>query len=224
MSRWRTLARRSCFETPESKEGGIVELARALRAGQVETLVILGGNPAYTAPADLDWAAAQRKARSIVRLGYYEDETTPHCDWHLPAAHYLESWGYGLSSDGTLVPIQPLIAPLFGALTELEVLARIGGANVMDSYSIVRQTFATLTQAGDFETLWKKFLHDGFLAKSAANPVTAPLNEAAVSEARSAAKLSLPSKENLEVVFHRDYSVDDGRYNNNGWLQEIGRR
>ena len=221
MSRWRTLARRSCFETPESKEGGIVELARALRAGQVETLVILGGNPAYTAPADLDWAAAQRKARSIVRLGYYEDETTPHCDWHLPAAHYLESWGDGLSSDGTLVPIQPLIAPLFGGLTELEVLARIGGANVMDSYSIVRQTFATLTQAGDFETLWKKFLHDGFLAKSAANPVTAPLNEAAVSEARSAAKLSLPSKENLEVVFHRDYSVDDGRYNNNGWLQEL---
>ena len=93
----------------------------------METLVILGGNPVYTAPADLDWAETQRKAKTVVRLGYYEDETCPLCDWHLPLAHYLESWGDARTSDGTLVPIQPLIAPLFGGLTELEVLARIGG-------------------------------------------------------------------------------------------------
>ncbi len=70
----------------------------------------------------------QRKAKTVVRLGYYhEDETSPHCDWHLPAAHYLESWGDARTGDGTLVPIQPLIAPLFGGVTELEVLARIAG-------------------------------------------------------------------------------------------------
>src|SRR3989442_1177533 len=80
-------------DPPQEKEGSIAELAKALDAGQVETLVILGGNPVYNAPADLDWAKAQRKAKMVVRLAYYEDESFKDCDWHLPAAHYLESWG-----------------------------------------------------------------------------------------------------------------------------------
>src|SRR6266699_5389076 len=78
-------------ELPESKEGAIAELAQALNASQVETLVILGGNPAYNAPADLNWAATQRKAKTVVRLGDYEDETAAGCDWHFPLANYLES-------------------------------------------------------------------------------------------------------------------------------------
>ncbi len=208
-------------EVPESKEGGIVELAQALKAGQVDTLVILGGNPVYTAPADLDWAQTQGKAKTVVRLGYYEDETSAHCTWHLPAAHYLESWGDAQTSDGTLVPIQPLIAPLFGGLTELEVLARVAGSKVTDPYGIVRETFASLTQGGDFEGTWKKFLHDGFLANSAAQPAEVKLNAGAVAQSVAALKISTPSKDKLEVIFHRDYSVDDGRYNNNGWLQEL---
>src|SRR4029077_882064 len=80
-------------EAPGVKEGTIVELAQALNAGQINTLVILGGNPVYNAPADLNWSATQRKAKNIVRLGYFEDETFEKCDWHLPLAHYLESWG-----------------------------------------------------------------------------------------------------------------------------------
>ena len=208
-------------EVPEFKEGTILELARALKAGQVETLVVLGGNPVYNAPADLKWVAAQRQAKTIVRLGYYEDETFPHCDWHLPAAHYLESWGDALTSDGTLVPIQPLIAPLFGGLTELEVLARIGGLSPASPYEIVRETFAGIIGGGDSEAAWRKFLHDGFLANSAAKPVDVKLDAAAVSLAVSGAKVSSPTRERLEVVFHRDYSLDDGRYNNNGWLQEM---
>jgi molybdopterin-containing oxidoreductase family iron-sulfur binding subunit len=208
-------------EAPDSKESSLAELAQALNAGQIETLVILGPNPAYTAPADLDWSKTQRKAKMVVRLGYYEDETFPLCDWHLPAAHYLESWGDALTSDGTLVPIQPLIAPLFGGLTELEILARLGGFGVTDPYSIVRETFAGVVSGGDLEASWRKFLHDGFLANSAAKSAEVKLNEGAVSQALGPIKIAAPAKDRLEVVFHRDYSLDDGRYNNNGWLQEL---
>jgi molybdopterin-containing oxidoreductase family iron-sulfur binding subunit len=208
-------------DAPQEKEGTISELAQALNGGQVETLVILGGNPVYNAPADLDWGKTQRKAKMVVRLGYYEDETFPQCDWHLPAAHYLESWGDAQTSDGTLVPIQPLIAPLFGGLTELEVLARIAGEKTASPYEIVRETFSGFVSGGDAEAAWKKFLHDGFLANSAAKPIEVKLADAAVAQAAASLKAAVPAKGNLEVVFHRDYSLDDGRYNNNGWLQEL---
>ncbi len=206
---------------PDFKQGRLPDLAQALDAGQVETLVVLGGNPAYTAPADLDWPKLQRKARTVVRLGYYEDETFPLCTWHIPAAHYLESWGDARSVDGTLVPVQPLIAPLFGGWTELELLARIAGLPSADPYSIVRETFAVAVGASNAEAAWRKFLHDGFLAGSAPKSLEVKLNEAAVIAALGKMGASAPDKTNLEVVFHRDYSLDDGRYNNNGWLQEL---
>ena len=208
-------------KVPDSHEEGLVELAQALNGGSVQTLIILAANPGYTAPVELNWSATQRKAKRVVRLGYYEDETAGGCDWHIPAAHYLESWGDALTADGTLVPIQPLIAPLFGGLTELEVLARLAGWSKTDAYSIVRETFAKYVSADRFEAAWRKFLHDGFLADSAAQPVPVNLNEGAVSQAVASLKVAVPSKDNLEVVFFRDYKVDDGRYNNNGWLQEL---
>ncbi|HVY71742.1 MAG TPA: TAT-variant-translocated molybdopterin oxidoreductase, partial [Verrucomicrobiae bacterium] len=201
-------------------EGSIADLAQALNGGSVDTLVILGGNPVYNAPADLNWAATQRKAKTVVRLGYYEDESAQGVDWHLPLAHFLESWGDARTADGTLVPVQPLIEPLFGGITELEVLARIGGLPKTSAYEIVRETFKDF--GGDVEDNWEKFLHDGYLANSAASPVAVTFNGGAAAGAISAAKASpVASTSSLEVVFHRDYSVDDGRYNNNGWLQEL---
>ena len=209
---------------PNSGEGSIVELATALNAGLVETLVILGGNPAYNAPADVNWASAQAKAKSVVRLGYYEDETFEvtkrATDWHLPLAHFLESWGDAFTSDGTLVPVQPLISPLFGAWTEIEVLARIAGESVVKAHDLVRATFAGYAM-GDFETEWKNFLFQGFLKNSAAKPISFSLNRAAIAKGVAEAKIVPASKEKLEVILHADYSVDDGRYNNNGWLQEM---
>ena len=202
--------------------GTITQLAQLLNAGQVGTLVILGGNPVYNAPAELDWAATQRKAKSIIRLGYFEDETFAVSQVHLPLAHFLESWGDTRTRDGTLVPVQPLIQPLFGGMTELEVLARIGGLDVYRPYEIVRETFKGITGADHFEQNWKKFLHDGFWAGSAARTVDvqfAPERLAAALHTATAA--AAPSKENLEVVFQRDYKMDDGRWNNNGWLQEL---
>ena len=203
----------------ESSAGSIAELAAALNAGQVETLAILGGNPVYSAPGDLNWAATQRKAKTVVRLGLHDDETSVVADWHFPQAHYLESWGDALTSDGTLVPLQPLIAPLFGGLTELEFLARLAGFNVTKPYEIVRETFAGYSKGG--EEAWKKFLHDGFLPGTAAKATDAKVNAEAVNTAVAAAKINPAGKGNLEIVLHRDYSVDDGRYANNGWLQEL---
>ncbi len=214
-------------QTPAFKEGSLADLAAALNAGQVQTLVILGGNPAYNAPSDLNWPQAQAKAKTVVRLAYQEDETswnpTTHADtqWDLPATHYLESWGDARVADGTLVPIQPLIEPLFGGITDLELLSIIGGLTPTDPYKIVRQTFAEI--GGKSENDWRKFLHDGFLADSAATPATVQHDPAELTRALGQLKApgAAPTKERLEVVLFRDAKVDDGRYNNNGWLQEL---
>ncbi|HZQ47173.1 MAG TPA: 4Fe-4S dicluster domain-containing protein, partial [Verrucomicrobiae bacterium] len=210
-------------EPKKNKTRPITELAEALNSNVVDTLIVLGGNPAYNAPADLNWALAQAKAgKRIIRLGYYEDESFPQKGWNLPLAHFLESWGDARTSDGTLVPVQPLIEPLFGGLTEIEVLARIAGCDKTSPYDIVRETFRSIGGGSDDD--WKKFLHDGFLANSAAKPVDAKLNDSAVAAALVSADLSpaaVPGKNSLEVVFHRDYKMDDGRFNNNGWMQEL---
>ncbi|HEX7469231.1 MAG TPA: TAT-variant-translocated molybdopterin oxidoreductase [Verrucomicrobiae bacterium] len=203
---------------PEQSEGLLGDLAKSLNAGEVETLVVLGGNPAYNAPVDLNWAATQRKAKTVVRLASYEDETFAATDWSFPAAHYLESWGDARTGDGTIVPIQPLIAPLFGGLSELEVLARIAGDSATSPYEIVRATLSEMLNGGGGEEAWKKFLFDGFLAGSAARPVSVIYKDTGWP---ATALQDVPSSDKLEVIFHRDYSVDDGRYNNNGWLQEL---
>jgi len=206
-------------DAPPPVGGSISNLAQALNASQVTTLVILGGNPAYNAPVDLNWAQAQAKAGTIVRLGYYEDESFPTKGWHFPMAHFLESWGDARTADGALVPIQPLIEPLFGGIGELEVLARIGRLEKTNPYEIVRETFRGT--AGEGENVWRKFLHDGYLAGSAAKPVSGQLDSSAVTRTLQAVSVpAAPGRDRLEVVFHRSYSLDDGRFNNNGWLQE----
>ena len=205
---------------PEPTEGSLADLVRALDAGEVDTLAILGANPVYTSPADLELPKALRKAKSVIRLGAYEDETTALCDLHLPMAHYLESWGDARTADGTLVPIQPLFEPLFGGMTELEVLARLGGFPVTDPHFFVQFTFFSLS--GEHEDTWKRFLHDGCLANSAAPAVDIALDRVNVAKLVSETPVvPPPSADRLEVVIHRDASVDDGRYSNNGWLQEL---
>jgi MoCo/4Fe-4S cofactor protein with predicted Tat translocation signal len=204
---------------PTPTEGGLADLHKLLVAGTVTNLVILGGNPVYNAPADLDWRAAQRKAKNVIRLGYYEDETAEVADWTLPLLHFLESWSDARTSDGTLVPVQPLIAPLFRGMTEAELLARLAGENTVTGHALVRETFRAETGGG--EEVWKKFLHDGFQPGTAAKPVTsAKLVMSAVSRAHVVSAVPVGSGK-YEVIFHRDYSVDDGRYCNNGWLQEM---
>lgn len=199
-------------------EGSIEDLAKALNAGEVDTLVVLGGNQAYTAPADLNWVATQAKAKTIFRLGYYEDESFAGATWHFPAAHYLESWGDARLVDGTLVTIQPLIEPLFNGVTELEILARIAGVASTRPLDVVRETFKSVSGLDLFDEAWKKSLHDGYLENSQSKALSVKANLSAIGEELGRSKVSAPAE--IEVVFHRSYSVDDGRYNNNGWLQE----
>jgi MoCo/4Fe-4S cofactor protein with predicted Tat translocation signal len=205
-------------EAPVPQEANIADLAHALNAGEVGTLVILGGNPVYNAPVELDWAVTQRKAKLVVRLGLYEDETYALSDWSIPRLHYLESWGDARTSDGTLVAMQPLVAPLFEGMTELELLARLGGLEPNSGYDLVRETFRRATGGGEED--WKRFLFNGFQEGSTAKPVAVALAGPAVKNALQAAKPAA-SGDGLEVVFHTHYCIDDGRYNNNGWLQEL---
>jgi len=202
-----------------SGNGSIKDLASNFKTS--DNLVVLGGDPAYNIPVDIDWNSIVDKAEKFIRYGYYNvDETSKKADAFIPAAHFLESWGDARTSDGTLVPVQPLIAPLFGGLTEIEVLARIGGAKETDPYNITRSTFEGIAGKGDSK--WNKFLHDGYLVDSASEAVLAEFDgEAATAEWRkSVKKIIPPSSNNLEVTYYRDHSVDDGRWGNNGWLLE----
>ncbi len=210
---------------PTPASAGIVDVAKALEAGAVKTLVILGGNPAYNAPADLAFAAALKKAGQVVRLGYHVDETSAAAasGVHIASAHYLESWGDARTADGTIVPIQPMILPLFGGVTEIEVLARVLGEAKPDGYSLVYETIAGLNAIGgaDGDKGFRQFLHDGLLAGSAYKSVAVSLNVAGLSKLLAAAAApSAVTKDALEVRFITDAKTDDGRFNNNGWLQE----
>ena len=206
-----------------STAASISDLAAAIKSGAVKTLVVLGGNPAYNAPADLDWPALQKSVGEVVRVGYFHDETTaaaPGCT-HLASAHYLESWGDARTADGTIVPVQPMILPLFGGVTDIEVLARIAGEPNADPYALVYETITTLA-GGDGEKAMRRFLHDGMLEGSAF-PKTSVSYDVRGSGAlfRSPPKpVEILNAKNLEVRFVADHKMDDGRFANNGWLQE----
>ncbi len=200
-------------------------LVSAIKGGSIRTLVILGGNPAYNAPADLDWPALQKSVGEVIRHGYYVDETSavnPAATTHIAAAHYLESWGDARTIDGTIVPIQPMILPLFGGLTQNEVLARIAGDQKADGYALVAETIVGLAgQGANPEKTMQKFLHDGVLEGSALRPVAVRFNQSGLERLfRPAQALPTFGKDNLEVRFVADFKMDDGRFANNGWLQE----
>ena len=200
----------------EPAASGIVELTHALATGSVSTLVILGGNPVYNAPVDLNFPVNVKKAKTIVRLGYHEDETAAVATWTLAGTHFLESWGDARMADGIVVPIQPLVEPLFGGITDLELLARILGETQSSPLEIVRATVKGLGAAD--ENAWKRFLNQGFLEGSSPASLQVGFKSATVSAAVAAYK---PAAGAYEVILTRDASLDDGRFNNNGWLQEL---
>ncbi len=188
-----------------------------------DTLVILGGNLAYNFNSRLPLDALKIVTRgvptTIVRLGYYEDETSEKSDWNFPATHYLESWGDAATFD-RLVPIQPLVQPLFGGIMELEFLSRIAGESQTSPYEIVRTTFFPYTNSDRAYTEedWNKFLFNGFAHDSIA-PAILPGDQ--FMTIPKLANVPAPTKNNLEIIFYRDAKMDDGRYANNGWMQEL---
>lgn len=230
--------------TDEKPAASISDLAAAIKAGSVKTLFILGGNPAYNAPADLAFTQLLPQIPSVVHLAPFVDETSRLARWHVPAAHYLESWGDTRSYDGTYTPIQPMILPLWNGVTELEIIAKLLGRPKLSGPELIWETFAqiagatlsapapaaagaaaTATQAalppfaseGDNQK-WNNFLRAGFLPDSAFPQTNLSFNSAAASSLF--ANATAPVASDLELVFLQSSSVDDGRYANNSWLIE----
>jgi molybdopterin-containing oxidoreductase family iron-sulfur binding subunit len=204
---------------PVYSMASLKELADAMKTGQVEVLLMLGTNPVATAPADLDFAARLDKVPFRAHLGLYEDETAVLSHWHVPEAHYLESWGDVRSSDGTMSIIQPLIAPLYDGKTAIEVLAAANGAE-KSAYDLVRDFWGEKRKAaGDFDRWWRTVLHDGLIPDTALVPKPVTLRRDWVEQAIRAHEEA--KAEGLELVFRLDPGVLDGRFANNGWLQEV---
>jgi len=200
----------------------IAALSAQIAAGSVRTLVILGGNPAWDAPADLRFAELLGRVPNAVHLSLYDDETSHACRWHLPQAHPLEAWGDGRAWDGTLTLQQPLIEPLYGGRSPIELVAALLGSAPAGGWEIVRDSLRAVAPDGDFEVFWRRSLHDGLVAGTAASPVAPQPDLEAVSRLAAAHQLPpAPSTAALELVLVPDPKVHDGRFANNGWLQEL---
>jgi MoCo/4Fe-4S cofactor protein with predicted Tat translocation signal len=202
---------------PGDQLAGLRELAGDMAGGNVEVLLTLDGNPAYTAPADLDFAGALAKVGFRAHLGMHADETAALSTWHIPAAHYLESWGDARAFDGSVSIIQPLIAPIWGGRTTHDLLAALLGQNT-SGYDAVRAYWQSQRAInGDaFETFWRTSLNKGVIEGTALPAATVTLNSAAVATPSAA-----PTEQGLELTFRLDPSIWDGRFANNGWLQEL---
>jgi MoCo/4Fe-4S cofactor protein with predicted Tat translocation signal len=193
-------------------------LADDLNAGKVDLLVLLGGNPVYYAPADLKLPAAIEKARFVVHLGLYADETAFVSHWHIPEAHFLEGWSDVRAFDGTASIVQPLIEPLYKGKSIHEMTSALLGRSAKKGYEIVKDNWAQKLGEGDAEANWRKALHDGFIAGTAGKSKAVK----ARNDVLSLKKIAVEGK-GLELVFAPDYSTYDGRFANNGWLQETPR-
>jgi len=214
--------------------GQLRALASALTNGTCETLVFLGTNPVHDAPADLGFGKllADKKPKTTIHVGLYEDETAQLCDWHFPMAHDLEAWGDARAMDGTYSMQQPLVAPLFGGVSALEFLAFFNQDNAGDAtwedlplgrdttfgYELVKQHWQEQTGAVDFATnWWPKALHEGVVAGGGLAAESAAVNGGAI----AAAVGSWQQPTGMEVVLRGCPKMGDGRYANNSWMAEI---
>ncbi len=206
----------------------LAQLAGALESGAIETLVLLGGNPLYDAPADLAFAAKLSKAKEVVHLSFYSNETSksPACTWHVPAAHSLESWSDGRAIDGSIVVQQPLILPILdveqGGRNALEVLAALTGDEETSSYEIVRRAHMKVSglSGAAFETWWRQNLNRGYVESTAFKAAAAPKVDGNALGAMCTAAAANSGTE-MELAFAFDAKVGDGRFANLGWLQEV---
>ncbi len=226
----------SVVGSPRDGAVSLASLVTDMNAGSVEVLIIIGSNPAFTAPADLAFSDAVQKVATRFHMGVYFDETAELCHWHAPEAHYLESWGDVRSFDGTVSLIQPLIAPVYEGRSATELLAAINGQAGQTSLELVKGYWTSAFNGTTSETwtlrdrtgspfatadaFWRQALHDGFIAgTSHLTAATAPV--APVSDSLAAAGATATT--GIDVVFRPDPYVLDGRNANNGWLQELPR-
>lgn len=182
------------------------KLSAQISKKQISTLVMLGGNPVFNTPADLDFANGIKNVERTVHVSPYVDETSSMSTWHLPVSHYLESWSDAQNADGTLSIVQPLIQPLYDSKSMLEILNMLVNKTQRSGYDIVVESWKGKN--------WKQTLHDGVLKGSSSVAVSLSASNLVSMEAPKA-------NEDIEVVFQPSPSVFDGRFANNGWLQEV---
>ena len=199
--------------SPVNQLDSLRQLVADMNSGTVKALVMLGGNPVFDAPADFGFQHALTKVSFRTHLSLYYDETSMQSHWHIPETHFLESWSDARGHDGTVSIVQPLIAPLYNGRSAHEVLGVMMGGLDASPYDVVRSYWSAKTP-GNFETSWRKWLNDGVIAGSAL-----PAKSAAASAA-------IPAPEpfraaGLELQFRADPNIHDGRFANNGWLQEL---
>ena len=221
------VAYKTSFGIPENFRLG--KLVDQMNDGTITALVMLGGNPVFTAPSDLKLAAAMAKVPVSFHLSFHQDDTTKLATWHLPRAHELECWSDTRAEDGTASIVQPLIAPMYDGKTDAEILNRLSGGT-LGAYELVRQAYVPLLigevppgatppadTSADVEKAWRRALFDGKVLHSEFPDKVNPLDKGNVLKALDAYKA--PDGP-FEVVFAPDPHVYDGRYRNNGWLQE----
>jgi MoCo/4Fe-4S cofactor protein with predicted Tat translocation signal len=210
---------------PVDHVSSIRELTADMASGAVDVLVIIGGNPVFDAPADLKFAEVLKKVGLAVHVSLSEDETSELCHWNIPLAHALESWSDARAYDGTVSIVQPLIAPLYASHTAHEALAALSARPDRSSYEIVREYW--LKTRGMDEKGWRRALHDGFIVNSAETRPEAWGRGPDAEAPRSPAPLLAPdtrhpaSSAGIEIQFRPDPTIGDGRFANNGWLQEL---
>ena len=201
-------------------------LVSEIRSGDVDTLIILGGNPAYTAPADLELSRWLRSLPRSAYLGLYENETAQGVHWFVPSAHYLESWGDARAYDGTASIIQPLIAPLYSGKTGDEVLAVLTGDLDPHAHALLQRAWRERVGSAHFDAFWDDTLHRGLVRDSASPHIAAttrwdtlaPVLQSIAPTTAGGASVTAGA---IEVVLRQDPSVYDGRFGNNAWLQEL---
>ena len=202
---------------PVNRNKSLHALTEDMRAGKVDLLLILGGNPAYDAPAELEFASAL-KSNAVnlkVFLGTHRNETAELCHWHVPEAHYLESWSDARAYDGTVSIIQPLIEPLYGGKSAHEIITVLAGQSGFTGHDLVQAYWQKQHAGADFDAFWRKSLHDGWIEGTTSTPKSVALKTP---------NLPPPDVEvasAVELNFRRDPSIYDGRFSNNGWLQEL---
>jgi len=203
---------------PVDQLASLRELMDDVKRGEVQLLLILGGNPVYDAPADLECGETLLKAGLRVHLTSYPDETSRYCQWVVPMAHYLEAWSDVRSLDGTVSVVQPLVEPLYEGKSAHELLSVVLDETPRKGYDVVRESWKAARPAeADFEVFWRKALHDGVVPETALPARALAVRVPEVAQALAAA----PASTGLEVLFRPDPSLLDGRFANNGWLQEL---
>jgi MoCo/4Fe-4S cofactor protein with predicted Tat translocation signal len=204
---------------PVNQTESIKELVADMNGGKVDLLIILGGNPAYDAPADFNFADSLKNGKVPLRVhhGLYQNETAELCQWHVSATHELEAWGDARAYDGTVSIIQPLIAPLYNGKSALEFVALLAGQADATGYDLTRAYWQKQHSGADFEQFWRKSLHDGWIEGTA----FAPKSVTAKNPPETAATKSDADPNAIELNIRRDPTIYDGQFSNNGWLQEL---